>query len=107
MATKKKGAPARARRVRVQDETELGGPGDVISALIDRLSPVLLPLLAERLARPAAAPASAHDVNGRLIRMETQVGYLSNGQHGLDNRTKALAAEVEELRQRLAAVERH
>jgi hypothetical protein len=107
----KKGAPKRRPRaaaaasVRFPDvELGAGGGVDVVRDALARLLPLLAPALIERISKPSpAAPAA----EGRLIRIETQLGYLSNGHHALDNRTKALAAEVEELRQRLAAVERH
>lgn len=104
---KSKGASKRARSRRAPaDHVELGaGPIDVVGPLLQVLGPRLADALVARLSAPPAAPAP--EANGRLIRIETQLGYLSNGHHALDNRTKALAAEVEELRQRLAAVERH
>lgn len=108
--TKKKGALKRRPRAAAaasvrQPDVELGGGSvDVVRDALARLLPLLAPALIERISKaPVAAPAA----EGRLIRIETQLGYLSNGHHVLDNRAKALAAEVEELRQRLAAVERH
>lgn len=96
---KSKGAPKRARKTSTlyslppEGEHELGAGNvvdDVIGGLLRQMVPLLLPKLIERIGAPKATPA---DHEGRILRMETQVGYLSTTLRAAVDRIAVLEAE--------------
>ena len=95
---KSKGAPKRARSRRVHtidpETVELGAGGsavdDVIAGLLRQLAPIVVGAVGSRIAK---GPAPAADFEGRLLRMETQVGYLSTTLRAAVDRIVVLESE--------------
>ncbi len=97
---KSKGAPKRARSTSRSlyslppEPVELGAGGsavdDVIAGLLRQLAPIVVGAVGSRIAK---GPAPAADFEGRLLRMETQVGYLSTTVRALADRIVVLESE--------------
>jgi hypothetical protein len=97
---KSKGAPQRARSTSRKlyslppEEHELGAGNvvdDVLGNVLRAFGPRIADAIVAKLSAPRPAPAA--DLEGRLLRMETQVGYLSTTVRALADRIVVLESE--------------